>query len=856
MRSQNNTNEHLIDELNQPLHRIIDPGQLKDKRKQTEEAYRELLEELVEERTAKLRNANKQLQQEITEHKQAEETLRKSEERYRTILEIIEEGYFEVDIAGNFTFVNDREASFLGYPKEELIGMNNRQYTDQETSKKLFQVFSKVYITGEPAKELDIEVIKKDGTKGFIEIWVYLKKDSAGQPTGFRGIARDITERKRAEKALEDSAKRYREVVESATEIIYTVDVKGNFTYANPAGLKVTGYSQAELQKLNYVDLVLPEHRERAMEIYVKQFREKLSMTYVEFPFFSKRGEIIWFGQNSTLVVESDRIIGFHIIARDITQRKKAEEALQKSENGYRILAENVTDMIWTADMNLRFTYISPSVTRMLGYSVTEAMSQTVEETLTPSSFEVAMEVFAEELAKEQSDGKDLFRSRTLELEENCKDGSTVWTESTMTFLRELDGRPVGILGITRDITERKKHEQEKTNLEEQLRQSQKMEAIGQLAGGVAHDFNNLLTVIKGYSQLSLNEMKENDPLRESIEEVRNAADRAADLTRKLLAFSCRQVLEMKVLDLNTVLRDLERMLRRLIGEDIELVTILTDGLGRVKTDPGWVEQIIMNLAVNARDAMPNGGKLTIETANVELDGAYAHKHIDVTPGRYVMLSMSDTGMGMTPEVRKQVFEPFFTTKEKGKGTGLGLSTVYGIVKQSGGNIWVYSEPGLGTTFKIYLPRADESIEEVREKVTGEEVSRGCETILLVEDEESVRRLTVEILKRQGYEVLEASCGDDALVLSKGHKEPIHIMLTDVVMPGMSGRELANQLKPFHPKMKVLYMSGYTDNTIINHGILNEGINYIQKPFTVDGLTKRVREVLDKVGDRSYESLR
>jgi signal transduction histidine kinase len=396
------------------------------------------------------------------------------------------------------------------------------------------------------------------------------------------------------------------------------------------------------------------------------------------------------------------------------------------------------------------------------------------------------------------------------------------------------------------NLIDRKRAEEEKATLQEQLRQSQKIEAIGRLAGGIAHDFNNLLTVIKGYSQLSLIELKEDVPLRGNIEEIKRASEKAVDLTRQLLAFSRRQILEMRVLDLNTVLRDLDKMLRRVIGEDIELITLLADDLGRVKTDPGWVEQTIMNLAVNARDAMPSVGKLTIETANVELDETYARNHIAVTPGRYVMLSMSDTGIGMTPEVRQQVFEPFFTTKEKGKGTGLGLSTVYGIVKQSEGNIWVYSEPGKGTTFKIYLPRVDEPLEEIKERVVKEELPRGSETILLVEDEEMVRKLAVQILKRQGYTVLEGSHGNEAFNICNKHDGPIHLLVTDVVMPKMSGLELAERIASIQPEIKVLYMSGYTDNAITHHGVLEKGMNYIQKPFTVDGLARKVREVLDK----------
>jgi nitrogen-specific signal transduction histidine kinase len=401
-------------------------------------------------------------------------------------------------------------------------------------------------------------------------------------------------------------------------------------------------------------------------------------------------------------------------------------------------------------------------------------------------------------------------------------------------------------VAVKEDITERKRVEEERATLQEQLRQSQKMEAIGQLAGGVAHDFNNLLTVIKGYCQLSLVEIKESTPIRDTFEVINKAADKATDLTRQLLAFSRRQIMEAIVLDLNELLQNLEKMLRRIIGEDIELVTSLKQDLGRVKADPGQIEQVVMNLAVNAKDAMSKGGKLIIETANAELDEAYARTHVAVTPGPYVMIAVSDTGTGMTPEVRDRVFEPFFTTKGKGKGTGLGLSMVYGIVKQSSGNIWVYSEPGKGTTFKIFLPRVDEPVEKLKVQETVEEVLRGSETILVVEDDKEVRNLAVRILKRQGYTVLDGSYGDEAFNVCRQHRGPIHLLLTDVVMPGMDGRALSESLSQLHPEMKVLYMSGYTDDAIVRHGVMAKGVNYIQKPFTVDALTKKVREVLEQ----------
>jgi CheY-like chemotaxis protein len=373
------------------------------------------------------------------------------------------------------------------------------------------------------------------------------------------------------------------------------------------------------------------------------------------------------------------------------------------------------------------------------------------------------------------------------------------------------------------------------------------MEAIGHLAGGIAHDFNNLLTVIKGYSQLSLMGLEEGNALKVNIEQIEKAANRAADLTGRILAFSRHQIMDMKVLNLNTIVENLEKMLHRMIGENIELEMYLTEDFGRVKTDAGQIEQVIMNLVVNAKDAMPDGGKLTIATANVELDETYARDHVEVSPGRYVMLSVNDTGIGMTPEVKERVFEPFFTTKKKEEGTGLGLSTVYGIVKQSGGHIWVYSEVGKGTTLKIYFPRVDEPLDEIRkEGVVREGLPRGSETILVVEDEEAVRKLTVRILQEQGYRVLEGGQGIDAFPIADEHEGQIHLLLTDVVMPKMSGKELAGRIAPLRPGIKVLYMSGYTDNAIAHHGILDKGINFIQKPFTVDGLARKVREVLDK----------
>ncbi|MDP3017805.1 MAG: response regulator, partial [Deltaproteobacteria bacterium] len=523
---------------------------------------------------------------------------------------------------------------------------------------------------------------------------------------------------------------------------------------------------------------------------------------------------------------------------RYATERKRAEEALRESEQKYRSLVNNIKLGIFrsTPEPPGKFIEVNLTMEEITGYSREELLSMNVSDLyMRPEE----RETVAQEVAT-------VAGKTTTELNFRKKDGAEIVVSDTKVAVRDNTGRVLYFDGIIEDITERKQAEQEKAAIEEQFRQSQKMEAIGSLAGGVAHDFNNLLTIIKGNSQLSLTEMKADDPLRENIEEIDKASDRAATLTRQLLAFGRRQILEMRVLDLNTTLRDLEKMLRRIIEEDVELVTFMAEDLGNVKADPGQMEQVIMNLAVNARDAMMKGGKLTIETTNVDLDENYARNHIAVTPGSYVMLSVSDTGVGMTPEVKAKLFEPFFTTKEKGKGTGLGLSTVYGIVKQSGGNIWVYSEPGQGTTFKIYLPRVDEPLEEAGERVVQKELSGGGETILVVEDEEKVRQVTVQILTKNGYTVLEASHGDEAKQICEQHGGPIHLIVTDVVLPGMNGRELAESLASRYPGAKVLYMSGYTDNAIVHHGVLEKGLHFLQKPFNLEGLLRKVREVLDK----------
>jgi two-component system cell cycle sensor histidine kinase/response regulator CckA len=509
--------------------------------------------------------------------------------------------------------------------------------------------------------------------------------------------------------------------------------------------------------------------------------------------------------------------------------RRQAEEALTKRDLYFRSLIENAQDVIAVIDFRGDILFVSPAIERILGHPPDEYVGKSAFELIHP---EDAAGVQAA-LRRAVDDAK---LPQTVLLRIRHADDSWHTLEGIGKVLAD-EGSSQLVVNL-RDVTESRA-------LEQQLRQAQKMEAVGRLAGGIAHDFNNLLTAILGYSDLLLIHMTEDDPKRESLLEIRKSGERAAALTRQLLAFSRKQVLRPQVLDLNAVISEMEKILRRVIGEDLSLRTRLAEDLGTVKADPGQIEQVILNLAINSRDAMPTGGKLTIETANVDLDDAYVMAHAVVRPGRYVMIAVSDTGIGMDAETKSHLFEPFFTTKTPGKGTGLGLATAYGIVKQSDGYIWVYSEPGQGTTFKIYLPRVEEIVEPKPASPSTSLLPAGSETILLVEDEEGVRRLVRTILGAQGYTVLEATDGAAALGLLERHDGPIHLVLTDVVMPGLSGPELSCRVADIRPAARVLFMSGYTEDAMIRHGVLAKGTILLEKPFTPSSLLRKVREVLD-----------
>jgi PAS domain S-box-containing protein len=690
-------------------------------------------------------------------------------------------------------------------------------------------------------------------------------------------------ERKRAEVALRESEESYRDLVENSMELITTHDLDGRILSANRAAAEVLGYDRKDyVGKTNLYELLAPEVRDRFDEYLTRIRRDGVTSGLMVVQ--TRTGERRIWEYYNTLRTEGVVTPIVRSVARDITQRRKAEDRLAAQHVVTRVLADSATlaeatpkilraicetlgwvwGALWTVDhkanvLRCHEVWHDPSAEMAQFETASRKLTFAPGVGLPGRVWADGKPAWVADVAQD----KNVLRT-AIAARENLRGAFAIPIEAGSKVLgvveffssaiREPDPDLLAMMatvsGQIAQFTERKQAEEALHESEAQLRQSQKLEAVGQLAGGIAHDFNNLLTAINGYSGLALKRLDDASPVKSYIEEVAKAGDRAANLTRQLLAFSRKQILEPKVLDLNEVVGDMSKMLRRTIGEDLEFATILSSDLGRVKADPGQIEQIIMNLVVNARDAMPSGGKVTIETANVFLDGEYAREHLPTLPGQYVMLAISDTGMGMDAETQARIFEPFFTTKELGKGTGLGLSTVYGIVKQSDGFVWVYSEPGHGTTFKIYLPQVDAE-KTTKGKPVDEAAQHGSETILVVEDEEVVRKVAREILEGAGYHALVADKGEEAIRLCAEYPQEIHLLLSDVVMPGASGKEIAERLVPLRPEMKVLFMSGYTDETIVHHGVLDPGVKFIQKPFTVATLCRKVREVLDSIRETS-----
>ncbi|MGE5645582.1 MAG: PAS domain S-box protein [Acidobacteriota bacterium] len=684
-------------------------------------------------------------------------------------------------------------------------------------------------LRGEAASPVEIRV-QNEAVPGenWVSAWANPLRDESGRQFGAVLTMRDITDSKRAADRLRKECDWATAIAETVSVIVVVLGRDGRILEFNHAAEAVTGYRAEEvLDKSIWETLLVPGEVEAARQA-VKDLRAGTIANQYENHWITKDGRkrlIAWSGSAvAGAGGDAEYILGTGV---DITDRKRTEDELRQANQTLRAVIETSPLAIITMDLQGYVKTWNRAAEEIFGWRAVEVIGEFFP--IVPPEDE---EFFHENLAR-------LARGATIsgiERQRRRRDGALINVALWNAPLRDGVGNVIGGISVIADITGRKR-------LEEDFRQSQKMEAIGRLAGGVAHDFNNLLTVITGYTQMVLDGFEAEHPMRGYVEEIVRASDSAAALTNQLLAFSRRQIVTPQVLDLNTLVRGMDNLLHRLIGEDIELVVKLDAGLPRVKVDEGQFQQVLMNLAVNARDAMPEGGTMTIST------GIAAIKEQDpdgIAPGAYVLLSVTDTGKGMSEETQRRIFEPFFTTKSRGKGTGLGLSTVYGIVKQAGGEVTVRSQVGGGTTFRIHLPALERAVAACVENGTLPERKTGTETVLLVEDEPGLRQLVREVLETHGYTVLQAADVREALTMSEAHKGTIHLCLTDMIMPGMSGRDLAERIKQLRPRIRILYMSGYTDHSVLMQGAKDDETTFLQKPFTPDVLLGRVREVLDK----------
>jgi PAS domain S-box-containing protein len=751
----------------------------------------------------------------------AQEALHRNEELLRAVFDGALDAMLLADDRGVYVDANPAACSLFALPRAEIIG---RSMDDLGTPGQKADTLAALRDGGQIQRSVALS--RPDGTVRTVEF----SARANVVPGRHLAVLHDVTDRMASEAALRESEARYRRIVETTSDGIWMYDANNVTTFMSR---RMAEMLRCEVEDAVGKPVFLFIDRERHAEALRRIADRKRGMTdRLEFTYTRKDGtDLRAFVQaNSMLDAEGRFEAGLAVIA-DITERAKADETRARLA----AIVESSEDAIFSTTLDGKISTWNLGAEALYQYSPEEAVGRDASMLAPPLSPD------SESLIDRVARGEAIRQLETLGLR---KDGSLVELAVTVSPIRGTEGENVGFSTIARDLTARRQLEAGLRRSEEQFRHAQKMEAVGRLAGGVAHDFNNLLSVILSYTELALLSLKQGDPLRDDILEMRTAGRRATELTQQLLAFSRQQVLEARVLDLNEVLAGMQRMLARLLGEDIELSIVPGRELGPVLADPGQLEQVVMNLAVNARDAMPDGGNLTLSTTNIQLDTAYVGAHVGVPPGNYVMLSVSDNGVGMDAATQARVFEPFFTTKSAGKGTGLGLATVFGIVTQSGGQISVYSEVGHGTTFKIYLPRTDH-VAQAGDDSPPPATLRGAETILLVEDEAQVRTVACAILRRNGYHVLESANGGEALLISLEFEARIHLLLTDVVMPRMSGRKLAEQLATARPEMRVLFTSGYTDDAVVHHGVLDAGVPFLRKPFTPGEILRKVREVLD-----------
>jgi two-component system, cell cycle sensor histidine kinase and response regulator CckA len=799
------------------------------------ELNKEMKRDLANRASAFVRE-NQELKSTVAERKRIAEKL----SQLASIVECSNDAIIIHTLDGMIVSWNVGAESVYGYSAWEVLGKPRNVLVPNEQPDELAGIL-KTLDRGEKIQLYETVHVRKDGHRIDVSMMISPVKDASEQVVGVATITRDISERKKAEERF------YKAFNATPEPITIANFADGRFVDVNETFLRATGFDREEVIGRTSLELEFWDRPEDCADL-IEALKKHGSVRDMEITFRAKSGERRT-GLNSAEVIDIAGQKCVLAIFKDITnqkilgkQRELAEAelalraaelshsntALRQSEASFRSLVFNSPYAIFRSSLDGMFLDANPALLDMLGYtSVSEIVAHGLSANVCGEPRERLLEYF-----------NCQKRFRDVEVGWKRKDGKSITVSLTGRPVRNEEGKLTHFEVIGEEITARKA-------LEAQFRQAQKMESIGRLSGGIAHDFNNLLGVIIGYCGVLEERADVDTELRKGVQEIKKAGQRAAALTRQLLAFSRQQMLEPRVLNLNNVVADMGKMLPRLIGEDIELSTVLQPELGRVKADQGQIEQVIMNLAVNARDAMPRGGKLIIETADVELDESYGQQHPPTIPGQYILLAVTDTGVGMDKETQSHMFEPFFTTKEKDKGTGLGLSVVYGVVKQSGGYIWVCSEPGNGTTFKIYLPSVKESVEKVGPQDVPAKSLKGSETILLVEDEESLRSLICSLLVHSGYTVLDTNSGVQALKIAHEHRGGIHLLLTDMVLPGISGVELAQEMTWRYSNVKVLFMSGYTAYASASQGALKAGTFLLQKPFEPEGLRSRVRGVLD-----------
>ncbi len=756
--------------------------------------------------------------------------VRKGEERLRSLFDASTDFIYLLDKQGVILQTNQATLDKSGYSKRELIGHGIYEFLTP-ASQKIFEERFPVLLK-EGRNRAEVEFVYKNSTIVTMDCSASAVHDEQGETNSFMIVERDITERRRAGEKLRRAEEKYRTMIEHSNDLIWTLDTEGKFTYTNKQAEELSGYGQADLIGKNFDPLLPPDDVRRISDVFYALLNGKPQQ--FEVPVLRKDGSVFVLSVNAAPLYDSGEIVGVVNFARNITEQKLAERALQESEQRYRKLVESVMDYMYTVqveDGRAKETKHGPGCVAVTGYTSAEYKAE-------PYLWYRMIHEEDRRSAAEQNE-KILSGAAPHSLEHRIihKDGSIRWVKNTPVPHYDERGRLVAYDGMVTDITERK-------HLENQLRHAQKMEAVGQLAGGIAHDFNNILSAVIGYGSLLQMKIDKDDPLRSYVDQIMASSQRAAHLTHSILAFSRKQIINLRPVDLNEIIARVEKLLVRIIGEDIELKTVMNGADLLITADSGQIEQVLINLCTNARDAMPQGGFLMIETRLMECDELFVKAHPYAKPGTYAMVSVSDTGIGMDDRTKEKIFEPFFTTKEVGKGTGLGLSIVYGIIKQHGGYITVSSEVGKGTAVKLYLPTIKSEVKEA-ESAVSIPATGGKETVLMAEDDAMVRTIAREVFEQFGYTVIEARDGEDAVKKFLENKDKVHLVILDALMPKKNGKEAYDEIRIIRPDVKVIFTSGYTADVLYKKGIVEQGINFISKPISPNELIRMVRKVLD-----------